>query len=41
MPQAFPVGHIHPVGGGQLLEGGSYEEDRIGPRSMLSGSASR
>jgi hypothetical protein len=41
MPQAFPVGHIHPVGVGQLLEGGSYEEDRIGPRSMLTGSASR
>ena len=39
MPQAFPVGHIHPVGVGQLLEGGSYEEDRIGPRSMRPGGA--
>ena len=23
VPQGFPVGHIHPVGGGQLREGGS------------------
>lgn len=29
IPQAFPVGHIHPVGGGQLLEGGGQRSTAI------------
>jgi|688.fasta_scaffold1425992_2 hypothetical protein len=29
MPQAFPVGHIHPVGGGQFIEGGGQRSAAI------------